>query len=170
MCYVTCWYRGEKRAKKFAIPRIWPQPTDHSSNCYFYVVDAPQIVYPDIPSSIAPVLHCPELPVPTPPEEGAAIFRRQQQVKQRGRYWRARLRFHRCVEQRRPYFANQKDVNYMIRDLGLTKSNSELLISRLKQWNLLDESVRSEKASRNIFQLLQSARWAVLLQQCGRSI
>jgi len=30
-------------------------------------------------------------------------------------------------------------------------------------------SHRSEKASRNIFQLLQSARWAVLLQQCGRS-
>src|SRR6218665_1027279 len=31
-------------------------------------------------------------------------------------------------------------------------------------------SHRSEKASRNIFQLLQSARWAVLLPQCGLSI
>ena len=30
----------------------------------------------------------------------------------------------------------------MIRDLGLTKSNAELLTSRLKQWNLLDESVQ----------------------------
>src|SRR6218665_1589360 len=75
MCYVTGWYRGEKRAMMFSIPRIWPQPTDHSSNCYFCMVDptkcrtgknAPQIVYPDIPSSIAPVSHCPELPVPSP--------------------------------------------------------------------------------------------------------
>src|SRR6218665_3946360 len=71
MCYVTGWYRGKKRTMKFAILRIWPQPTDHSSNCYFCMVDptkrrtgknVPQIVYPDIPSSITPVPHCPELP------------------------------------------------------------------------------------------------------------
>src|SRR6218665_1370158 len=37
---------------------------------------------------------------------------------------------------------NQKDVSDLIRDLGLTKSNAELLLSRLKQWNLLDESVQ----------------------------
>src|SRR6218665_332290 len=67
---------------------------------------------------------------------------RQQQVRQRGRYWRSRLCFHRCVEERRPYFPNQKDVNNLIRDLGLTKSNVELLISRLKQWNLLDGRVQ----------------------------
>ncbi|XP_076308217.1 uncharacterized protein LOC143223736 [Tachypleus tridentatus] len=24
---------------KFAIPRIWREPTDHSSNCYFFMVD-----------------------------------------------------------------------------------------------------------------------------------
>jgi len=45
------------------------------------------------------------------------------------------------VEERRPCFPNQKDVNDLIRDLGFTKYNAELLISRLKQWNLLDESV-----------------------------
>src|SRR6218665_2707815 len=39
--YVTGWYMymGEKRAMKFAIPRIWRQTTDHSSNCYFCMVD-----------------------------------------------------------------------------------------------------------------------------------
>ncbi|KAM5191561.1 uncharacterized protein ACMZJ9_000347 [Mantella aurantiaca] len=81
--HVTCeyckktlegWYRGEKRAMKFAIPRIWREPT----------------------------------------------------------------------------FPNQKDINDLIRDLGLTKSNAELLISRLKQWNLLDESVQvTEQRSRH---------------------
>ncbi|XP_076312154.1 uncharacterized protein LOC143225883 [Tachypleus tridentatus] len=66
--------RGEKRAIKFTIPRIWHEPTDHSSNCYFCMVDpskcqagknASAITYLDLPSSIAPVLHCPELSVPT---------------------------------------------------------------------------------------------------------
>ena len=60
---------------KFAIPRIWQQATDHSTNCYFCMVDptkrrtgknAPQIVYPGIPSSIAQVPHCPKLPIPNP--------------------------------------------------------------------------------------------------------
>src|SRR6218665_2678136 len=58
MCYVTGWYRGERKAMKFAISRIWRQPTNHSSNCYFYIVDpikhrtgknAPQIIYPLLP-------------------------------------------------------------------------------------------------------------------------
>ena len=47
------------------------------------------------------------------------------------------------VGDRKPYFPNQKDVNDLIRDLGLTKSNAELLISRLKQWNLVDDSVQA---------------------------
>ena len=79
---------------------------------------------------------------PEASSKGAAIFRRHQQFRHRGRYWRSRLRFHRCVEERRPYFPNQKDVNDLIRDLGLTKYNTELLISTLKQWNMLDESVQ----------------------------
>src|SRR6218665_5881 len=72
MSYVTGWYRGEKRAMKFAIPRIWLQPTDHSSNCYFCMVDPTKRRTgentPQIPSSIAPVPHCLELPVPTLPK------------------------------------------------------------------------------------------------------
>ncbi|XP_076315476.1 uncharacterized protein LOC143228016 [Tachypleus tridentatus] len=52
------WYRGEKRAMKFAIPRIWCDLTDHSSNCYFCMVDPSKrragknvstIMYPDLP-------------------------------------------------------------------------------------------------------------------------
>src|SRR6218665_706880 len=77
MCCITGWYRGEKRAMKFVILRIWPQLTDHSSNCYFCMVDpmksrtgknAPHIVNLDILSYISPVPHWPELPFPTPPK------------------------------------------------------------------------------------------------------
>ena len=78
MCYVTGWQRGEKRVMKFAIPQIWQQPTDPSSNCNFRIVDSkkgrlgtnvPQIIYLDIPSFITPAPHSPERPVPTPPKE-----------------------------------------------------------------------------------------------------
>ena len=40
------------------------------------------------------------------------------------------------------YYPNQEDTNDLIREMALTKSNVELLISRLKQWDLLDEGVR----------------------------
>ncbi|XP_073532727.1 uncharacterized protein [Phyllobates terribilis] len=136
---------------KFAILRIWRKLTDHSSNCYFCMVDpaqrctgknAPQIVYPDNPSSIAPVPHCPELPVPYPqkrdqPSSGKSSKSDSEEANADQDYV-----FTDAVEERRPYFPNQKDVNDLIRDLRLTKSNAELLTSRLKQWNLLDESVQ----------------------------
>ena len=71
------WLRGEKRAMRFAIPRIWREPSNHYTDCYFYMVDptkrrkgknTPPIEYPNIPSSIAPVPHnTTNLPVPQPP-------------------------------------------------------------------------------------------------------
>ncbi|KAL7875155.1 hypothetical protein SRHO_G00061250 [Serrasalmus rhombeus] len=141
------WYRGEKRAMHFAVPRIWREPTDHSTNCYFCMVDpskrrtgknATPVTYPDIPSSIAPSI---ELPVPTPPDratppsEESSRSDTQEDVEDHD--------FSSCAdEERKPYYPNQKDLNDLIRDLGLTKSNAELLTSRLKQWNLLDESVQ----------------------------
>lgn len=151
MCYVTGWYRGEKRAMKFAIPRIWREPTDHSSNCYFCMVNpknrrtgknAPQIVYPDIPSSIAPVPHSPDLPVPTPPRQHRPSSGDSSKSDSEADTGDMDYDSADEVGDRKPYFPNQKDVNDLIRDLGLTKSNAELLISRLKQWNLVDDSVQ----------------------------
>ncbi|KAM5164259.1 uncharacterized protein ACMZJ9_006770 [Mantella aurantiaca] len=157
--HVTCeyckktlegWYRGEKRAMKFAIPRIWREPTDHSNNCYFCMVEptkrrtgknVPQIVYPDIPSSIAPVPHCPQLPVPTPPTRDRSSSGDNSKSDSEEDTGDLECDFTDADDEKRPYFPNQKDINDLIRDLGLTKSNAELLTSRLKQWNLLDESV-----------------------------
>ena len=60
---------------KFAIPKIWREPTNHTNDCFFCMVDpskhrtgknAPAIVYPSIPPPIAPVPHSDQLPVPIP--------------------------------------------------------------------------------------------------------
>ena len=38
-CTLEGWLRGEKRAMRFAIPRIWREPLDHHTDCYFCMVD-----------------------------------------------------------------------------------------------------------------------------------
>ena len=41
-----------------------------------------------------------------------------------------------------PHWIMQEDLNDLARDLYLSKQQSELLASRLKQWNLVQEDVR----------------------------
>ena len=145
---LKCWLRGEKRAMRFAIPRIWREPSNHHLDCYFCMVDAskrrkgktaPLSEYPSIPSSIAPVPHnTSDLPVPNPPtkaqqtvavesfedsemEEGAPSSSFSVRRRQRSR------------DERCPYYPNQEDISDLIGKIALTKSNAELLVSRLKQ-------------------------------------
>ncbi|KAL7886638.1 hypothetical protein AOLI_G00043590 [Acnodon oligacanthus] len=123
---------------------------NHSTNCYSCMVDpskrrtgknAPPVTYPDIPPSITPVPHCPELPVPTPPGRDQPPSGESSKSDTEEHVEDPDFSLY-AAEERKPYYPNQKDLNDLIRDLGLTKSNAELLTSRLKQWNLLDESVQ----------------------------
>ena len=41
-----------------------------------------------------------------------------------------------------PYYPNQEDISDLIQEMALTKSNAELLVSRLEQWDLLDNRER----------------------------
>ena len=69
------WLRGDRHSMPFAIPRIWREPQNRINDCYFCMVDISRfrktknrhdIAYPSIPSSIAPVPHNSDLPVPKP--------------------------------------------------------------------------------------------------------
>ena len=91
--------------------------------------------------------HCPsttlpELPIPIPPKRDQPSSGDSSNSYSEENIGDTDYGFTDAVEERRPYFPNQKDINDLIRDLGLTKSNAELLTSSLKQWNLLDESVQ----------------------------
>ena len=58
-----------------------------------------------------------------------------------------------CV--RNPHFPNQGDLDDLIRDHGLIKSNAKLLILRLKELDLLNEIVQVTN-QRKRHQLLSS--------------
>jgi len=126
--------------------------TNHLTNCYFCMVDpskrrkgknAPSIKYPDIPSSIAPVPHnTTDMPVPQPPLRDEpfitdASSAESETERSSGACVQRRVGGERC-----PYYPNQEDIIDLVRELSLTKPSTELLISRLKQWDLLDDSVR----------------------------
>jgi len=44
--------------------------------------------------------------------------------------------------ERSPYYPTKKIFNDLVTELSLTKTNTELLSARVKQWDLLDNSVR----------------------------
>ena len=70
------WFIGEKSAVRFPIPRVWREPSNHFTDCYFCMVNpckwrkgknALSTKWLDIASSIAPVPHnTTDMPVPQP--------------------------------------------------------------------------------------------------------
>ena len=152
------WLRGEKRATgmHFAIPRIWREPSDYHTDCYFCMVDqtkrrkgkiAPPIKHPDIPLLIGPFPHnTSDLFAPQPlsrdqscPEEASSKDSEKEGAQSSAFVMR---RPRRLGNKKCPNYPNQEDINDLIREMALTKSNAELSIFRLKQWDLLDDSVR----------------------------
>ncbi|XP_076337871.1 uncharacterized protein LOC143240005 [Tachypleus tridentatus] len=103
---------------KFASPRIWHESTDHSSNCYFCMVDpserwagknASAIMYPDLPSSITPVTHCPELPVSTLPNRKQPSSEECSRLEEKVDVEDSDYNFIRgAAGERNPYYPNQR--------------------------------------------------------------
>ncbi|XP_076041192.1 uncharacterized protein LOC143025418 [Oratosquilla oratoria] len=114
---------GKSRAMKFAISRIWREPTDHSTDCIFCMVDpskrrsgknaAAAVLYPDIPSSIAPVPHSANLPVPAPPERSQLSEESSKSEDEQNRVEDCNIA-DTAVVGRNPYYPNQRDLNDFI--------------------------------------------------------
>ena len=97
------------------------------------------IAYPSIPSSIAPVPHNSELPVPKPQcNKVSEDLTLSEDIEDSD----DDFNISQTYMSLEPHFPSQQEVDDLVRDLGLTKSIAELLTSRLKEWNLLDTSCR----------------------------
>ena len=87
----------------------------------------------------ATVIHSDQLPIPIPPSTYHQLLAGESTFEdddiQNDEYT-----LNPELEERKPYYPNQQDLNDLFRDLGLTKSNAELLTSLHKQWNLLNDS------------------------------
>jgi len=97
--------------------------------------DRGKIIYPSVPSSIAPVSHSAELPIPVPPASGTFSTSAESSSA-------SDMDEYQDDSTKEPHFPDQDELDDLVRDLCLTKSSAELLTSRLKQWNLLSGSCR----------------------------
>ena len=95
------------------------------------------LIYPCLQSAIRPVGHSTDIPVPQPPSEtlNNDTDNSDEPESQDDFYEQSE-------HERRPLLITQCKLNDLVRDLSLTKQQSELLASRLQEWNLLDENVR----------------------------
>ncbi|KAJ4432901.1 hypothetical protein ANN_15157, partial [Periplaneta americana] len=94
-----------------------------TNDCYFCIVDISKyksvknrrnLDYPSIPSSIAPVPHSNDLPVPKPPDQYSID-----------------------EEKKGPHLLSQSELDDFIRELELPKCKAELVASRFKEWRFL---------------------------------
>ena len=129
---------------KFAVPRIWREPKNHYDDCCFCLINvasfkvkkSSSLDYPDIPSSIAFAPHSEEHPIPIPSCEDDDESSSTSSSVSSGE----KPNVENFKLERLPHYPNQQELNDLTRDLGLTKSNAELLTSHLMQWNPLDAS------------------------------
>ncbi|UYV84064.1 hypothetical protein LAZ67_X001034 [Cordylochernes scorpioides] len=123
---LTGWIKGE-RNMPFAVPMIWREPKDHSSDCYFCLTKTTSVTsksrhtveYPDLLSAMRPVPHSDILPVPQPPEN--VIFsdddsdRREQQSDDKFE----------AAASSEPHFLTQGDLNDLMID-AVSHENGEM--------------------------------------------
>ena len=106
-----------------------------------------KIKYPNLRSAMRPALHSDDLPVPTPPVNKDFLSSSDEEMPSREDS--AELISLEDIEStysgtsgNEPDWIMQEDLNDLARDLYLSKQQSELLASQLKQWNLVQEDVR----------------------------
>ena len=152
---LTAWFNGKKAAFNFAVPIVWREPRNHADDCYFCLTNITgfnasarkKIKYPNLRSAMRPVPHSDDLPVPTPPVNKDLLFSSDEEMPSREDS--AELISLEDIEStysrtsgNEPHWITQEDLNDLARSLYLSKLQSELLASRFKQWNLVQEDVR----------------------------
>ena len=131
-----------KKSLNFGILMVWRELTNHLTDCYFCTVDVTGInrknwsslKYPDLQSARRPVAHCDEVQVPIfgelpdiSDEDASSVEGHENEEV--------------VLEDDAPHPFSQKELNDLLHDPSLSTDSAELLASRLKEKNLLSDSV-----------------------------
>ena len=127
----------------FAVPMVWREQKDNSFDCYFYLTNISgfslkskhSIQYPNLPSALRPISHGQDLPIPTPPK----VYSVDDDVIDKDDAYMEDISDpdFQPTSSTAPHLISQEELNDLVRDLTLSKSQAELLGSRLQGWNLL---------------------------------
>ena len=139
----------------FAVLIVWREPRNHTDDCYFCLTNITgfnassrkKIKYPNLRSAMRPVPHSDDLPVPTSPVNKDLLSSSDEEMPSREDSAESITledieSTYSGTSGNEPHWITQEDLNDLARDLYLSKQQSELLASRLKQWNLVQEDVR----------------------------
>jgi hypothetical protein len=133
---------------------VWMEPKEHSSDCYSCLTNITGITskskhtvkYPNAPSAMRPVPHNEVLPIPKPPanvivdDEDSATD--EADLEQIGETFDCDSKFEANCSSSKPHLLIQGDLNDLERYLNLSKKEAEILASRLKGWNLLQQGTK----------------------------
>ena len=134
---------------------VWREPRNHADDCYFCLTNITgfnassrkKIKYLNLRSAMRPVPHSDDLPVPTPPINKEILSSSDEEMLSREDSAESILledieSTYSRTSDNEPYWITQEDLNDLAHDLYPSKQQSELLASRFKQWNLVQEDVR----------------------------
>lgn len=127
------------RYLSFDVPAIWRQPMCHEVDCYFCLTKLKQhgrhrtIEYAHVNSFTKPVPHSPSVPYPVCPKRKKQLH---------DSYGSTESSQSDVEHEKKPMLFTQSELNDLIRDLDLSKDNSETLASRLQERNLLTSDVK----------------------------
>lgn len=125
----------------FDSPAIWRQPYFHDLDCYFCLTTVNQhgrhrtveYVNVEVHSMTKPVLHSLSVPYPVCPKRTEELHDTSDSTE----FTESDVDLEKI-----PKLYTQCELNDMIRDLDLSKENSEILASRLQERNMLTSDVR----------------------------
>lgn len=153
ICCKTCevnlnsWWNGTRDRMPFAVPMIWKKQRNHRSDCYFCITkvggfsakNKNKIEYPTCQSASKPIPYDDSYALPITPNQAVKEKLQADNDKKLAEDLLT-LKDPDYIPEEDPddpHMIDQAELSDLIRDLNLTKQKSELLASRLLQWNLL---------------------------------
>ncbi|CAH1107948.1 unnamed protein product [Psylliodes chrysocephalus] len=137
------WANGKRNHLKYSVPMIWTEPKNHIDDYYICVVELHgtnkrKMTYPDLPSAKRPRLCLNDVPSPMSQDlsnlsdlsdtEMVEVFSDKRDSD--------------FEVSTSPSHFSQYALSDLIRDLDLSKERSELLVSKLKERNLLSQGTK----------------------------